>query len=156
MLGLNLYFFLTWESFFLLYRACLACFLFTKRMIVLVLPILVTYLPFLWQASISLLATLTLMSVRISVTDSSNLVTSTLSGMPLITILFLLPYCSRLLVEYSNSTSLYSNLLRLSLKITFSSCNLLIITSYIIINLISVLTELMELVIFCSTFARAS
>ena len=127
------FFFLTWESFFLIYTACLACFLFTKRIIVLVLSILVSFLPILWQTSISLLATLTLiMSVRISVTDSSNWLTLTPSKMPLIIILFLLLYCSRLLVEYSNSTGFCSNLLHLSLKITFSYCNLLIIIFQIV------------------------
>ena len=104
-----------------------------------------------------ILVTLALMSVRSSLTDSSNLLLSTLSGMPLIIILFLLPYCSRLLIEHSNSTSFYSNLLHLSLKITFSPCNLLIITSFklLISSLSLVLTELIELVIFCSKFARA-
>ena len=103
LLGLNVYFFLlTWESFFLLYRAYLACFLFTKRIIILVLLILVSFLPILWQASISLLATLMLMSARISVTDSSSWLTLTLSGMPLIIISFFLPYCCRILVDYSN------------------------------------------------------
>ena len=139
------------ERFFLLYRACLACFLFT------VLPILLSFLPVLCQSSTSLLVTLALMSVRSSLTDSSNLLLSRLSGMPLIIILFLLPYCSRLLIEHSNSTSFYSNLLHLSLKITFSPCNLLIITSFklLISSLSLVLTELIELVIFCSKFARA-
>ena len=127
------FFFLTSESFFLLYTVCLACFLFTKRIIVLMLSILVSFLPILWQTSISLLATLTLiMSVRISVTDSSNWLTLTPSKMPLIIILFLPSYCSRLLVEYSNSTSFCSNLLHLFLKITFSYCNLLIIIFQIV------------------------
>ena len=55
-------------------------------------------------------------------------------------------------------TSFCSNLLHLSLKITFSSCNRLIIPyfSLLISSLSSVLTELIELVIFCSKFARAS
>ena len=82
--------------------------MFPVQIIVLVLPILVS-LPILWEALMSLLVTLTLMSVRISVTDSSNWLTSMLSGMPLITILFLLPYCFILLVEYSNSSSFCSN-----------------------------------------------
>ena len=153
-----MYFFWLEKVFFLLYRACLVCFLLTKRIMVLVLPILESFLPILWQASISLLSTLTLMSVRISVTESSNWLLSTLSGMPLIIILFLLPYCFRLLVEYSNSTSFCSNLLHLSLKITFLSCNRLIITAFrlLISSLGSVLTELMKLVIFCSKFTRAS
>ena len=111
LLGLNMYFFLTWENFFLLYRACLACLLFTKQIIVLVLPILVSFLSILWQDSTSLSATLTLMSMRISVADSSNWLTLRLSGMPLIITLFLLPCCSRLLMEHSNSTSLCPNLL---------------------------------------------
>ena len=55
-------------------------------------------------------------------------------------------------------TSFCSNLLHLSLKITFSSCNRLIIPyfSLLISSLSSVLTELIELLIFCSKFARAS
>ena len=75
---------------------------------------------------------------------------STLSRMPLIIILFLLPYCSRLLLEHSNPISFCPNLMHLSLKIIFSSWNLLIITSckLLISSLSSVLTELIELVIF--------
>ena len=143
---------------FLLYRACLVCFLLTKWTIVLVLLILESFLQILWQASISLLAILTLMSVTISVTDSSNWLLSTLSGMPLIIILFFLPYCSRLLVEHSNSTSFCCNLLDLSLKIIFSSCKPLIIKSFrlLISSLSSFLTELIELVVFCSKFTRSS
>ena len=143
--------------FLLLKRAFLACFLLTNRII------LLFFLPILWQASISLLVTSTSISERISETDSSK---------GFIRILFVLPYRLRLLVEDLNATSLCYNFLHRSLKVAFSSCNLLIVTSLKLliwslrsvltelisplIELISALIEFMELVICCSILARAS
>ena len=52
-------------------------------------------LPILWQSSTSLDSTLTSISERIDVTVDSRSESWTLSGMPEITKLFLLLYCSR-------------------------------------------------------------
>ena len=78
------------------------------------------------------------MSVRILLNDSSNWLTSMLSGMLLIIMLLFLSYCSRLLVEHTNSTSYCSNLLHLSLKTSFLSSN---IFNYYIFQIINFFLE---------------
>ena len=84
---------------FLLSSAFLQYFLLTSLMMVFLEPLL--DLPILWHSSTSLDSTLTSISERIDVTVDSSSESWTLSGMPEISKLFLLPYCSRVSWEDS-------------------------------------------------------
>ena len=92
---------------FLLSSAFLQYFLLTNLMMVFLEPLL--DLPILWHSSTSLDSTLTSIPERIYVTIDSSSESWTLSGMPEISKLFLLPYCSRVSWEDSISATLFSN-----------------------------------------------
>ena len=90
--------------------------------------------PILWHASISPFWRITSMSYIMEVTASSKSSSATSSGIPDITMLFLLPYCSTWFTDDSSETTLSSNLLHLNLNNEFSSYKCLIITSFIFKN----------------------
>ena len=68
---------------------------------------------------------------RISVTVFSKSLPLTFQNIPLITMLFFLPYCSKLLLHDTNATIWSSNWLHRTLKRSFFSWNLLMATSFI-------------------------
>ena len=113
---------------FLLSSAFLQYFLLTNLMMVFLEPLL--DLPILWHSSTSLDSTLTSISERIDVTVDSSSESWTLSGMPEITKLFLLPYCSRASWEDSIKATLFSNCWHLTRSLSFSSCSLLMTVSF--------------------------
>ena len=75
------------------------------------------------QSSISEDSASTSISPNTDITVLSNSSSAMVSGMSLRTKLFLLPYCSRALVEVSSETSLFSNFLHLVLSYSLSSWN---------------------------------
>ena len=137
---------------FLLSSAFLHCILLTNLMMVFLEPLL--DLPILWHSSTSLDSTLTSVSERIDVTVDSSSESWILSGMPEITKLFLLPYCSRASWEDSIKATLFSNCWHLTRSLSFSSCSLLMTVSFRLI--ISSFKLLILLIILASRIWRHS
>ena len=83
------------------------------------------------QASISLLDTFTSIISKISITFSStNSWSSTLTGIPVISRLFLRPYCSEELLFYSREATFFSRLFMLLQSLWFLTFQNLIITYF--------------------------
>ena len=78
--------------------------------------------PILWHTSISPFWTITSTSSIMEVTASSKSSSATSSGIPDITMLFLLPYYPTWFTDDSSETTLSSNLMHLDLNNAFSSC----------------------------------
>ena len=119
-------------QFFLFHNVFLQYFLFAK-LITFFLELALSGFPIRWKSSISLDSYSTSISANTGVTVLYNSLSAIVSGMTIRTKLFLLPYCSRLFVEISNDTSLFSKLLHLVLSFLLSSCSLLIIMSFKIV-----------------------
>ena len=117
-------------NFFWLSRAFLQYFLFLNLTMVFLDLVVLSGLPNLWHACNALQSTSTSISASIDATVASKVLLATHSGMPERTILFLLPYWSRLF-KFSKLVTLSSNDLHLLYKQVFSSCSLLI-TMYFI------------------------
>ena len=119
---------LTLIRFFLFTNA----FLYYLRLINLTMVFLLkVFSDILWHASISPFWTITSTSFIMEVTASSK----SSSGIPDITVLCLLLYCSTWFTDDSSETTLSSNLLHLDLNNAFSSYKRLIITFFIFKNL---------------------
>ena len=113
---------------FLLSSAFLQYFLLTNLIMVFLEPLL--DLPILWHSSTSLDSMLTSISERIDATVDSRSESWILSGMPEITKLFLLLYCSRASWEDCIRATLFSNCWYLTQSLSFSSCSLLMAVSF--------------------------
>ena len=90
--------------------------------------LLLSGFPILCHASTSL-GELTSMSESTEITVSSKSLSETCAGIPVTTILFLLPYCSNALTEESLDVTSFTSSLHFFCKFLFSSCSLLITMS---------------------------
>ena len=84
----------------------------------------------LWQPSMSLDFTSIPVRVNIEIAFSSKQLSSTGSGIPDTSILFLLPYCSSFFWLISGEVTLLSEFPTFSLKHSFSACRFLMMTSF--------------------------
>ena len=107
-------------------KAFLQYFLFLNLTMVFLDLVVLSGLPNLWHARNASQSTSTSISASIDATVASKALLATHSGMPERTILFLLPYWSRLFKFSSKLVTLSSNDLHLLYKQVFSSCSLLI------------------------------
>ena len=116
-------------SFFLFSKILLQFFLLTKQTTVFLDFDLTSGLPNLWQASMSFSSMFTFMS-NMEKTVFSKLLSSMESGIPLITMLFLLPFWAKEFCSVSSLTIFASSLLHFCRKFWFSSCRRLITVSF--------------------------
>ena len=114
--------------FFLLRRAFFAYFWLTKCMMVF-LELSFDF-PIRWQASISLLEALTSILSRISINFHSRSTSSISFEIPVISKLFLRPYCSKRFPFSSREITFFFKLSTLKLKRWFSICKFFMTTSY--------------------------
>ena len=109
-------------SFFLFSKILLQFFLLTKRTIVFLDLDVASGLPNLWQSFMSFSSIFTFILDAIEIAVFSKLLSSMESGIPLITVLFLLPYWAREFCFVSSLTIFASSLLHFCRKFWFSFC----------------------------------
>ena len=117
-------------GFLLFSKILLQFFLLAKRTIVFLDLDVTSGLPNLWQASMSFSSIFTFISDIMEMAVFSKLLPSMEPGIPLITMLFVLPYWAREFCSVSSLTIFASSLLHFCCKFWFSSCRCLIPVSF--------------------------